>query len=239
MALANSTGTTLECLQEFSISNGFKDVSRADGPRRNRLCVILGVSEITGRRWFDKFEVPIGVNLIRLQIFLEFLGYSITERMITSKFGRRLCEYLVFGDETPRLFGTRIKVHEKTILDWTTTQMPAEATLAAVEEILQTAEPQIDAAKRAWSDLLTPLNLRAAPTKKVNQAVQATKSSSAFVVGVLRAMEHLVVDIGKITSSEFSPTDREIFLRSNAAEQLTQAVDKLNLTAMKDGTITT
>ena len=238
MALVDSKGTTLECLREFSVNNGFKHVSKKDAPRRKNLCTILGINpQKTGREWFDKFTLPTGINLIKLQILLESMGYTVTERMNLSTLAHRVGDHMIFCDVLPKDLATRVGVQDNAIMNWATGQVPTDEKMVRIEEILQEGEPQVNAGKQAWRDALASLNLIPAPALKVEQAVRKTgaKNHSDFVIRMLKGMECIVTDIRKLSTDEFTVEDRELFFTSGVTAQLTQAVDNVNLMyLMKD-----
>jgi hypothetical protein len=67
-----------------------------DYKKRNAICRLLGVNPSTGREWFGKMDLPIGVYLLNLRCLLSTLGYVVSELETLSPNARVCAEALGF-----------------------------------------------------------------------------------------------------------------------------------------------
>lgn len=73
-------GTTLECFM-----NLMKQIPPDELLEKRRvLAEILGVEDSTVRRWMTGSNIPVGMSMISLQYYLDFVGYRLDELVRTS-----------------------------------------------------------------------------------------------------------------------------------------------------------
>lgn len=68
-------GTTLECFEDL-----VERVALSDSlEKRKLLAHVLGVEDITVKRWITGPSVPVGLSMISLRYYLDFMGYQLDE----------------------------------------------------------------------------------------------------------------------------------------------------------------
>ena len=86
-------GTTLECFEDLM---GRIQPLPEYFEKRKQLAAILGVEDSTIRRWMSGTGVPVGMSMISLRSYLDFLGYEVEEFLQEPEVMREASRMLAF-----------------------------------------------------------------------------------------------------------------------------------------------
>ncbi len=86
-------GTTLECFEDLL---GQLQVSKDYHEKRKQLAELVGVEDQTVRRWMTGPGIPVGMSMISLRCYLDFLGYRVQEFLKLSEVLQNSSRLLAF-----------------------------------------------------------------------------------------------------------------------------------------------
>ena len=250
------TGTTEECVKRFAASAGFSEqgrfISRETTHLRDKICDLFGVGKTIGYNWFSAGAVlPIGANLMKLQLFLEIVGYTITERKRLTPLQRSLADGVALGafltDEAIQFLGMK---NNKPFFCWCRgANEPVASQMPRVEEWVSRHEAAIRDKRQQWQSFVDGLNFglkKADETPVQASVVQVPKTQMPSLVlppaaphnngsmhrsQTIEALYHLIsaaLPLAEhVLSDEFSPKERE-FLRQKTQDGRTNRLFNLS-----------
>ncbi len=229
-------GTAEACMKMFAEASRFNCVSNGAngelrrtiyGPR-NQICKLLGISVETGPEWFVKGRVPTGINLLKLSLLLELLGYVIHERAMIPVIQRKLANHVALTAVDVTEIADTAKVNSGTVLRWLHgSTIAPEAVQVVLKTILDKHQHEADAKLLHWEQTLQALGLKekkqpavstpAVPVP-VTVPVQVCDTKNKPYEPVLEALAVLIkaaIPLAEqVSSDQYSAADRN-WLREN------------------------
>ncbi|GEM_PF-2384714 len=242
------TGTTDACLRHFSSAAGLNHVGR-DTPRavykpRNKICKLLKIGLSAGYDWFGKHVMPSGVNLLKLQYFLEQIGYTIVERENLSQAQRDLAILLALDVVSLDHVGQYTGVTRNTILRWSTGRIqPPDQKADLIKTFISLQETKMKEKQDSWRMTLQELNY--IPVRVHTEGEKFAPTGGEHRDGhdgslhgqQIYALAHLILAARslaeQILSDTYSPDERENLRRqtqvgrSNALFELSNLLSRL------------
>ena len=215
--------STLECLKRFAESflmeNPSVGDSRKMAAKRNRLCDLLGISDTTGHEWFVNHSMPIGMNLVKLQLLLTLVGkYVPVEPEMMSKDARNLADQTAFGVVSVDEIARQTDSTHDTVMRWFSGKTaPIGSKIEIIRSICETHRADEINKRGEWLGVLSelgivhdgaqPIVLAADQPGSVIQLADPhhRKQTIDMLVHMIRAMEPLAAEVA---SDAFSDDDR-------------------------------
>lgn len=238
-------GTTEECLKHFSRVHGQKLVENLCKSRKAICALVFRVPDDTGYRWFTKGIIPVGMNLVKVQYFLEFLGYILSERKKMSSVQRRIANQVALMVISPTDIAEYTSVSCNSVLRWCTGKRnPSEQAEVKLNELIELHEGGATEKLQLWQRTLQELGFGAAVTTPTPQQVLAKEdqvstppskpeTNSSERGQVIDTLAHLILAMRplaeQVLSEAFSPEEREHLRQKTQIVRVNGLFDLSNL----------
>jgi predicted DNA-binding transcriptional regulator AlpA len=149
------SGNTLECLQHFKETylseKSAKKATRRVYELRNNLSDLIGIHHEIGYDWFFRFRIPTcGLNLIKIRVFLDLIGYKVSELEALEKPIRDLARHLSLSALTFEEVIACTGITRSTIFDWLNGSKCPEKRIGAISELLESNQSRFVEASNRW-----------------------------------------------------------------------------------------
>lgn len=233
-------GKTEECLKHFSETRQ-EQLNKDRCGVRNRICALISIGESAGYRWFSKQILPSGVNLLKLQYFLELVGYSVIERDALPKLQRELANQLALLVMSTKDAAEYMGVTDDTILRWCTGRVAQlDQRESFLADLLGLRAKEHEERKQLWLETIHELHL--ASVQASMPMIQTTSvpkhETNGSVHGqMIETLAHLILAAKplaeQILSDAYTPEEREQLrqktqvVRSNGVFDLSNLLNRL------------
>ncbi|MFA6445963.1 MAG: hypothetical protein WCW14_01805 [Candidatus Paceibacterota bacterium] len=224
--------STLECLKHFCKNAGFDTHDRAMCRVRDGVSSLLGIDTGTGYCLFTKFRMPQGEKLMRLQVFLELLGYVLVEREKLDMDRKNLTDLVVFRLLTIAEISRGLRIGEDTVhrlLSGRTENIDHH--LTKMKELWAIYGNDVVVAKMRWSKKIGGLGLDFIGEQFIGGLSPFDKRP--ILTEAARLINELLPFAKRIVSDEFTPPEREELRRLTTDGRVNGVFDLSNvLTAL-------
>lgn len=201
----------------------------------------MDISESAGFCWFNKETIPMGVNFLKLQCFLEMIGYSIPENKNASTIQHELARQLAFCVVSVKDAAEYTKVNTGTVLRWCSgSSAPSGGTKTLLEELIELHRNAADEKQKEWQNILKSLNLfnnQARTEEKAQENLQSQVSSKnettlthTQIIETLACLVLCAKPLAEqILSERFTPEERELLRKKTQIGRSSGIFDVSNL----------
>jgi hypothetical protein len=244
-------GTTAECFSHLQKVMGTGDDFFE---RRKILAEFIAVEDQTVYRWFKRNELPKGEALVKLQFYLEFLGYHVAELKELDEVVRSVARIYAFGVVSLRELIALVKYSsgrsgaDSMLRVFRNTQGVSPERLEAFQEFVEVYNPELEKKQRTTKKIV---RFGSADTQVAAEPVarmQRTPSQAAPVaknvippqpaIEVLAQLITAMIPFAEFAASDgFTPEERELVRNGAGAEnvsRLSLLLTKLSGEAARD-----
>lgn len=216
-------GTMLECLTHFSLNvlgGNLPKIPKKAYVIRNNICGLLGVSPVTGHRWFDEHIMPTGINYIKLQLLLELVGYETTECLELNPIIREMSHMLALSTVSFEELAAATGSVNASVMRWITGRTPPiSSKIDLVREVCDKYQESYKEKRGVWVKTLTMLgavyHVTVPSVEKPAQPAVCKDCSGAGLdrMKIIMTLAHLIQAAEplaeEVVSDRFTEADRD------------------------------